>query len=350
MLLLFARLVLALVFGVAAWAKLVDPSGTRRSMAEFGVPVALAPLVAALVPALEAACVVALLRASWAWWGALGALTLLGVFMLAVAVNMALGRQPDCHCFGQLQVSRAGWPTLYRNGVLAVVAVYPVSQGPGPLGLDLLPALATIGRGASTLHPAVLVWGVIALLAGVWLYRSLPQDAPKHPWIDTVPAAPQDESAEAAPLRAVAPVAAIGELEEGTVAPAFALESLHGLTVTLDDLRRAGQPVVLIFTRPTCPACDTLLPDIGRWQREQVDRLVVMPVSKGGVEANREKALAHNLVDVLLQHEDEVSTAYGIQILPSGVLIREGRIAQRYAEGPEGIRAMVAAVTGPAAE
>src|SRR5688572_14453844 len=149
MLLLLARLVLAVVFGVAAWAKLTDPAGTRRSMADFGVPVALAPFIAVLVPVLEIGCVVALLRASWAWWGAVGALTLLGIFMVAVAANMALGRQPDCHCFGQLHASRAGWPTLYRNGVLAAVAAYPVSRGPGVIGLDLLPALQAAGRDAA---------------------------------------------------------------------------------------------------------------------------------------------------------------------------------------------------------
>jgi peroxiredoxin len=259
---------------------------------------------------------------------------------------MALGRQPDCHCFGQLHASRAGWSTLYRNGVLAAIAAYPVSRGPGAIGLDVLPALQAAGRDAAMLHPAVLVWGVVALLAGIWLYRSLPEQAPKHPWIDATNPAPKTK-AQTPPLRAVAPTPAIGELEADTPAPSFALASLHGLTVTLEDLRQAGQPILLIFTRPTCPACDTLLPDIGRWQREHVDRLVVMPVSKGGVEANQEKAVAHNLVDVLLQQEDEVSASYGVQILPSGVLIKDGRIAQRYAEGPDGIRTMVANATSP---
>ena len=345
MLLLLARLVLAFVFGVAAWAKLTDLTGTRRSMSDFGVPVALAPFIAVLVPALEVACVVALLSASWAWWGAVGALTLLGIFMLAVAVNMALGRQPDCHCFGQLHVSKAGWSTLSRNGVLAAVAVFVVWRGPGEPGMDVLTALQTIWRGASVLHPAVFVWVVVVMLAGIWLYRSLPEEAPKHPWIgDTKP-----QPKVAAPaLRAVAPAPVVAELEVDTPAPAFALESLHGLTVTLDDLRHAGQPILLIFTRPTCPACDSLLPDIGRWQHEHVDHLVVMPVSKGGVEANLEKATPNNLVDVLLQQDDEVSSAYGVQILPSGVLITDGRIAHAYAEGPDAIRTLVIRTVSPA--
>ncbi len=348
MLVLLARLVLAVVFGVAAWAKLTDPTGTRRSMADFGVPTALAPAFALLVPVVELACAVALLRASWAWWGSLGAVALLGAFMLAVAVNMALGRQPDCHCFGQLQISRAGRSTLYRNSVFAALAVFVATRGPGPTGPDLPAAVHMIGAGIGVLPAAVIAWSVVVVLAGVWLYLTLPEEMPKHPWMAAIESRIQP-AAPPRPVEAPPPAPAVAELEENSVAPAFALESLHGLTVTLDDLRQAGQPVVLIFTRPTCPACDTLLPDIGRWQREHVDRVVVMPVSKGGVEANREKAVAHDLVDVLLQHEDEASAAYGIQILPSGVLVKDGRIAQRYAEGPDAIRAMVASVASPAA-
>src|ERR1043165_4061639 len=102
MLFLLARLLLALVLGVAAWAKLTDFKGTARSMADFGVPVSLAPLFAVSVPILEVASALALLPAVSAWWGAVGAFTLMAVFMAAVAGNMALGREPDCHCFGQL--------------------------------------------------------------------------------------------------------------------------------------------------------------------------------------------------------------------------------------------------------
>lgn len=350
MLLLLARLLLAGVLGVAAWAKSIDPAGTRRSMADFGVPVVLAPLFAWLVPALEVACAVALIPTTWAWWGGVGALALMGTFMLAVAANMALGRHPDCQCFGQLHRSRAGWSTLFRNGVLAAVAGFVVSRGPGQSGPDVLTALHDLTGNMSALPLVVLIWTAVVVIAGVWLYWVLPEEMAKHPWMSAVEARLPKEQRPATPppaLRAVAPVPVVAELEVDTPAPAFALESLHGLTVTLDDLRQAGQPVLLIFTRPTCPACDSLLPDVGRWQHEHVDHLVVMPVSKGGVEANLEKATPNNLVDVLLQQDDEVSSAYGVQILPSGVLITDGRIAHAYAEGPDAIRALVIRTLSP---
>src|SRR4051812_996700 len=98
----FARAVLAAVFGVAGAAKLLDTSGSRKSVAGFGVSASFAPAVALALPLLELAAAVALLRARWAWWGAICALTLLSIFIIAIVVNMAAGRTPDCHCFGQL--------------------------------------------------------------------------------------------------------------------------------------------------------------------------------------------------------------------------------------------------------
>ena len=349
MLVLLARLLLALVLGVAAWAKLTDFKGTARSMADFGVPISLAPLFAVLVPILEVASALALLPAVSAWWGAVGALSLMAIFMAAVAGNMALGREPDCHCFGQLRTSRAGWSTLIRNGVLAAIAAAVVWWGPGPTAMDALTTLHGATGNLSPLSLAALVWLVVMVGAGVWLYWVLPEEMPKHAWMTAVEARlPKDPMPPPPTLRAVAPSPVVAELEVGTPAPAFALASLHGLTVSLDELRQAGQPILLIFTRTTCPACDSLLPDICRWQHEHVDRLVVMPVSKGGVEANLEKATPNNLVDVLLQREDEVSSAYGVQILPSGVLITDGRIAHAYAEGPDAIRALVVRTLNPA--
>jgi uncharacterized membrane protein YphA (DoxX/SURF4 family) len=74
--LLIARVLLAAVFGVAGVAKLADQKGSRSSLTQFGVPAFAVPAAALLLPLAELACAVALLRASWAWWGAAGALAL----------------------------------------------------------------------------------------------------------------------------------------------------------------------------------------------------------------------------------------------------------------------------------
>ena len=127
--LLGARLVLALVFAVAGVAKLMDLAGSRRAIVEFGVPAALAGPLGILLPLAELAVAAALLPTTTAWWGAVGALVLLLLFGAAIGANLARGRKPDCHCFGQLHSAPAGWPTLARNAVLAAPAALVVWQG-----------------------------------------------------------------------------------------------------------------------------------------------------------------------------------------------------------------------------
>src|SRR5215208_582186 len=120
--LLIARLLLASVFAVAGVAKLADREGSRQAIVDFGVPKALAAPLGLLLPLGELTVAATLLPAPTAWWGALGALALLLVFVVGISVNLARGRKPDCHCFGQLHSAPAGWKTLARNGVLAAVA------------------------------------------------------------------------------------------------------------------------------------------------------------------------------------------------------------------------------------
>ena len=82
------------------------------------------------------AVAVALLVRAAAWYGALGALLLLLLFIVGIAVNMARGRAPDCHCFGQLHAEPVGWRTLARNGVLALIAGFVAWQGRTDAGLS----------------------------------------------------------------------------------------------------------------------------------------------------------------------------------------------------------------------
>jgi membrane associated rhomboid family serine protease len=163
--LLLARLLLALLFATSGVAKLADREGSRRAIAAFGVPSALAAPLRLLLPLGELAVAAFLLPASTAWWGALGALVLFSVFVVDISINLARGRKPDCHCFGQLHSAPAGWKTLVRNGALAAVAGFVLWKGydggAGPSALSWLGAL-------STAQLLGLLGGVLvlALLAG----------------------------------------------------------------------------------------------------------------------------------------------------------------------------------------
>src|SRR4051812_13247776 len=129
--LLLGRAVLAGVFGLAALAKLADREGSSVALREFGVPTRFVAPLAVLLPAAELAVAVTLLLTPTARGGAVGALVLLVLFITAIGANVARGRQPDCHCFGQLHSAPAGPATLVRNRLLAAVAALVVWRGPG---------------------------------------------------------------------------------------------------------------------------------------------------------------------------------------------------------------------------
>src|SRR5438874_6097778 len=129
LLLLFARLLLCAVFLVAGLAKLADLAGSRQAMRDFGVPGKLADVFGVLLPVAELASAVALIIPFTAWWGAVAAMALLLIFVAGIGYNLAHGRTPDCHCFGQLHSAPAGWSTLIRNLVLAGLAGVVVGFG-----------------------------------------------------------------------------------------------------------------------------------------------------------------------------------------------------------------------------
>jgi peroxiredoxin/uncharacterized membrane protein YphA (DoxX/SURF4 family) len=347
--LLIARLILAAVFAVAGFAKLMDRDGSREGLEGFGVPASLAKPGAIILPLVEIAVAILLLPTATAWYGALGALILLLAFVGGIAYNMARGRAPDCHCFGSIHSEPAGWSTLIRNAVLAAVAIFVLSSGPDDTGNSLV---GWIGD----LSTAEVILGVLAIVAiaavaveGWLLVHLLGQNGRVLLRLDTLEtmlaeggmAVPEVAPAEAAPK---APPAG---LPEGSPAPAFRLEGLHGETMTLDALRSAGKQVMLIFSDPGCGPCNALLPDIGKWQRDHASRLTVALVSRGTAEANRAKISEHGLSHVLLQKDREVSNDYKAYGTPTAVVVKaDGTIGSPVAGGAEAIRALISKTTG----
>jgi peroxiredoxin/uncharacterized membrane protein YphA (DoxX/SURF4 family) len=349
--LLIARLLLAGVFAVAGVAKLADRTGSRQAIVDFGLPSALAGALGLFLPLAELALAIALIPASTALWGAVGALALLILFIVAIGINLARGRKPDCHCFGQLHSAPAGWKTLARNGVLAAVAGFVVWQGwqgsVGPSAIAWLGALS-----AAQLLILVGAVAVLGLLAGQWwfLLHLLRQNGRLLVRIEALEDGGSVAGSAPTSPNGASTWRAAGGLAVGTSAPTFALEDLQGETLTLDSLRQAGKPVVLLFTDPGCGPCNALLPDVGRWQEEYEDRLTIALVSRGDPEENRTKAQEHGLTNVVLQEDWEISEAYDVSGTPGAVLVSpDGTIASPMAGGAESIRAFVAqAVAAPA--
>ena len=337
--LLLIRLLLAVVLGVTGLAKLFDRAGSHRSLREFGVPGPLARPLAILLPLGELACAVALALTSGAWWGAVGALVLLSVFIVAIAVNLARGRTPDCHCFGKLHSEPVGWTTVARNAVLAGLAAFVVAQGQQGAGPGLLEWVRGLGRTESIFLAVACVLAVLTISAVTAVIQLLAQNGRMMLRIEAIEAKLGGRTALEASSQVGLPV--------NTQAPAFNATSLDGPSVTLQTLGELGKPILLFFSEPGCSACESMLPDVARWQHQHGERLMVVPISRGDLQLNKAKSTTHGLQHMLLQTDREIARAFQVQLTPSAVLVKDGRVASSLAAGADAIRALVFANTLP---
>jgi hypothetical protein len=160
---LIARLLLSAVFLVAAVGKLADRQGSREVIADFGVPKVLAAPVALVLPFVELAISFLLVPDATSRWGAAAALGMLLLFIAGMAISLARGRQPDCHCFGQLSSAPVGRSTLLRNGALAGVAALVLWYG--GRSPEIASISATVGSNAAGWVALVVALVALALAA-----------------------------------------------------------------------------------------------------------------------------------------------------------------------------------------
>jgi peroxiredoxin len=137
----------------------------------------------------------------------------------------------------------------------------------------------------------------------------------------------------------------------GVAAPDFALPDLDGELVALTDLRAPAVPVLLLFSHPACGPCAALLPEVGRWQREHADELVVAVVTSGDLEDDRARAAEHGLTLVLRDDGDRVAEQYGATGTPMALLVDvDGRVASELVAGADAIGALVTSVVATPAK
>lgn len=340
-LLLLLRLALGAVFLVAAITKLTDRAGTRKAIEEFGAPAWYARPASIGLPIAELAVTGCLLVPASVRHGAFDALLLLGVFSTAIAVNLARGRQPDCHCFGQLHSEPIGWRTLARNGVLAVAAVLILALGwndPGPS------AVAWIGdlEGAELLALVLGAAALVAIALGAWVsLQLLRQHGRLMLRIEKLERAAasggwdwdEDDEDE---------LPAVG-IPVGRAAPGFVVPAIAGGTSGLTALLEPGRPALLVFTDPGCGPCQALMPEVAGWQAEHADELTIALLSSGERDEIRAKAEEHGLERVLVDPERSVSEAYQANGTPAAVLIApDGTIASPVAQGSTAIGTLLA--------
>ena len=315
------QVLLAGVFALAGGAKLFDLRGSRRAVADFGVPVGAASVLGVVLPLVELATAVALLVPATGRAGAIAALVLLVCFVAGVANAMRKGLDVDCGCFGPVYSAVAGSATLARNAVLAALAGFVAVRG--PVRIDDWIADRTTGE----LVAAAAILLALAGAAAWWLWKQN-RDLRRA-------AAARAASGEDEP--SMAPQQEPQGLPVGTTAPGFELRDLRGEVQTLDSLLAPGLPVVLTFMAAGCGPCGKLRPELARWQTAFGGRLTVAIISSGSTEHIREKWQEVGVDDVLVDSPDKVLLAYRLRATPASVLIApDGTIASMPARGIHG--------------
>jgi methylamine dehydrogenase accessory protein MauD len=334
-----ARLVLATVLLVAGVSKLADPAGSRAAMDEFGVPARVSPLLGRLVPLLEIMTAAGLVSAA-ASWAAVGSVALLLGFSAAIAANLARGRHPQCHCFGQLHSAPAGVSALLRNGFLIGVAVFIWVWGVGDMPAPAWEELADL----TALEVCVALITATALVILIVRPSLFSNALRRHPWVAT-----RLDPLELRLRRSVFDYrtrrarARIGRgLDIGSAAPPFSLSDLSGRRMSLDALLTAHKPVLMLFIDAFCSNCDQLLPEIADWHSRYERSVTIVLISQGTAARNRAKVAAHDVGAVLLQEDREVLEAYRVFGTPGAVLVdSDGKISSGAAWGAEEIRDLV---------
>ena len=346
-LLLVARVVLALVFGIAGVAKAADLDGSRRAMVGFGIPQRLATILGPGLPLVEILIAAALIPTATAWVGAIAALALLFSFCVGIAVNLARGKSPDCHCFGQIHSEPVKWSTFTRNIILSAVAGLIVVQGNDNAGLSALNWLADLKAGEVVSLILAVVSVALVAMAVVYMRRVVSQQSTLLARLDAMKKVIDEDYAEPPVERADAAAPAEG-LPIGALAPDFSLATIDGAEVTLENLLAYRKPVLLLFVSPYCTPCELVLPAVESWERDHNSQLFVAVVSKGTLEDNQDRVAKHGVRHLLLQRESRVAEEYRAKWTPAAVVVsRYGRIASHMAFGDEAIRSLVTDTVNP---
>jgi thiol-disulfide isomerase/thioredoxin/uncharacterized membrane protein YphA (DoxX/SURF4 family) len=338
--LLATRVVLALVFLFASFAKALAPQDTERAAAAFGAGARLARSASWAVPAAEALGAVLLLFRATTRLGALLLLGLLLVFSLAIGRTLRRGEHPDCNCFGHVSSAPIAPSHLLRNGVLALAALALTLAGDS--GANALAWLAE-GKPSEIVLSAVSV----ALAALVLIsYRTIRQldarvrESEKSLRILEQLADERDRSPAGRAFESTFDDAGLGV---GTVAPAVELTAATGEVVSLPGSASSQRPTVLLFLSGSCGPCRELAPRILRWTAEHGAHVRFLAMTKGRAEDNSWLTRENEGLVLFFDEASMATAAYHARWSPAAVVIAgNGRLASPLAYGADGVTELVA--------
>jgi peroxiredoxin/uncharacterized membrane protein YphA (DoxX/SURF4 family) len=339
--LLCARLSLFAVFAVAGISKIADLEGSRRAMIGFGAPQRVAGLLGGVLPLAELMIAISLIPLTSAWAGAVAAGGLLLIFIAAIVANLARGRTPDCHCFGQVHSKPVGWSTVIRNILLTLIAASIVAGGKGSAGLSALSWLNDLKAGEMVGLALGAISVALLSFTFVCVRRILDQHFMLIGKVDAMKKVIDEDYAEPPVERHEAAAPPEG-LPIGAPAPAFSLSAIDGGEFKLEDLLERDKSLLLLFVSPNCSPCRALLPAVREWERNYGRHLTIALLSKGRPEDNQHLVSESGARYLLLAGDSGILDEYGAKWTPAAVMVRgDGKIASPVAYGEEKIRSLV---------
>lgn len=329
--LLLTRLLLSGIFMLAGLGKLLDREGSEKAVKEFGLPANLAPAVAIGLPIAELVIGVLLLFTFSSWLAALAGLVLLFAFISGMVYQMAQGRAPDCHCFGQIHSEPVGKTSLIRNIGFAILALLLVAQGPERQG-------ASLSSITNDMLQAILIFGILGLLAVAVLYlkKIFEQQVQILRRIEVLELVSRD----GAFVEREGAGSPTESLPIGAPFPEFELADTAGKRVKFSDYKRRQRPLIFLFVSPECGPCNALYPELIEWREKLKDRVSIVLVSTGSISANLAKF--DKETGVLLQEKRELAEKVKARWTPTAIYVdAEGRIASHPAAGDSAIRELL---------
>jgi uncharacterized membrane protein YphA (DoxX/SURF4 family) len=164
---------LGLIFLASAIPKLRYPRGFILAVLEYRVlPQRLSWFYARLVPPLEFLTALLLLTGAALRPASVIVSLLLLSFIVAVSINLARGRDLDCHCFGKTARRPVGWGLLLQDAALLGAAIVVAAfanewVAPEPWSVFRLSGLIQAGS-----PWPLLACALVTLCAAMFLHRS----------------------------------------------------------------------------------------------------------------------------------------------------------------------------------
>ena len=321
---------------LAGVGKLLDLDGSEKAVKDFGTPEELSKFFAIALPFAEIVFAVMLLFVETSWLGAIGALLLLLTFIGGMIWQMAQGKAPDCHCFGQIHSEPVSRKTLIRNIVFAASALVLIAAGRENQGLSF----SDISSDTDFMQ-IIIGLAAVGLLAAVVFYlkKISEQQVQIMRRIEVIELLAHEDGKGINREDVETPQ---GGLPIGAPAPDFQIKDLNGRLVSFEQLLIKGKAMLFFFVSPTCAPCAALLPEIEVWQNELKSNLDFVFISSGKANENAEKLGGETFKQIFLQREMEVAELFNAKWTPTAVLINpDGTIASRLATGDKAIRELV---------